>query len=321
MQNSVFQLGLLVNQCNVKGEKDFNIYGDIVLEFNAPINGGSVVDNVYLLLDKDNKFNGKVVNISDYDIIEFNPMLATNRLTIKPLTQLSEGFRYIIYIPSNSLYSTMNISMFLDYTCEFFTSNSKQTKCELYSPENNSVIQSLTDLYWSEDITTNAYIIQISKFNTFEVLCVDQVSEENKLSGKFNLSNGLYYWRVKPIDGEWSDIGKFFVDSKVNIPLAHGVIEEDVANGLIGDEITFEVIETFPQDLFSNVAINLKTVYIKVTGIITDDDVDVNSILFQYESIVDDSDIYEPVDVKYTLKIVNDIELNVSYIIFSLDEL
>lgn len=205
----------------------------------------------------------------------------------------------------NGIRSVLGERMRGDYLFTFTTQAVENLPApSLIQPVNQSIIQREPVFNWSAVTGAESYQIEVSTSNTLNPVIwpvkeadyrVFDISEP--LVPDTSFADGNYYWRVRAISpdgvfGEWSITSQFSKDTHVE-----GVIsEEDVVTDEhpffeeMEDDGYLEILSVFPQEDFSNVALNLKVVYIHVAGTFTQEQV-VDSITIEGTYVDgDDSD-------------------------------
>lgn len=175
----------------------------------------------------------------------------------------------------------------------------------LVYPRNQTVIDKQPTFRWEPVDNAEYYQIEVSKSNTMNPVLwphnaaeyrVYDVSED--LDPQDEFEDGIYYWRVRAVNahsgpGEWSLISIFNKDTIVE----GTVVDEDTLPPYMPEYEEFddegdyiEILEVFPEDGFSNVGLNLKTMYVRVLGTYTKEQVQ-NSFRIEADRVDgDDSD-------------------------------
>lgn len=138
--------------------------------------------------------------------------------------------------------------------------------------------------------------VQLSSTNTFEQLLwttmvpYDDDVKENGVVPDITLSDGTYYWRVRVVNDKWSDTYQF------NLSSEHGgsVVDDDepvidIAFPETWDMLDPNMIETYPEDNFSNVAVNIKTLTVTFDTLIPKEQLTSNTITISGRHIDEDT--------------------------------
>jgi len=162
----------------------------------------------------------------------------------------------------------------------------------IISPIDKTIYLSMPGFSW-ESVSENPhqiYEVMISYSNTFEPLIWsnDKIESTGPISPNIEFSDGIIYWRVRAIDGQWSDIQQF----NLSIYGKATISEEDTLSYDAGtydfssnDEEYTEVLDTYPERDFSNVSTYLKVITLQVTGTVLVDDIDPESFIIKGEAV------------------------------------
>lgn len=152
------------------------------------------------------------------------------------------------------------------------------------SPSDQVTVKEKPTFKWGAIAEAARYEIIVSKFNQMEPAIwptPGTTYAETEVLPNIILDDGRYFWRVRAIGadgrkGDWSSIHTFELDTAIESPVAEEdtVPNDDFFDPFI-DDMTTEVVETFPILNKSGVKTNLKTVYIRVLGEVTAEDVSV----------------------------------------------
>jgi hypothetical protein len=301
--------------------------------FNGELNENTVYGNVFILEDAGHVYKGdKIIDLTKYTSVKGNLVYGDKVILFTPEKPLNEGSQYIVYIPAQSIKDILGKTMQLDYITYFATqSEASLPACNIVFPKEGVVVDKINGIVWKNQ-NAATYVVEISKFKTFEHLVLSEMvidplpDTDDNISfdmSSFALAEGLYYVRVRALNGAFGEPISFFIKDHERTPVSEDDSEIlDVAEEIPED---IEVLEMFPEDGFSNVALNLKTMYVKLNRILTEDEA--NSIIcsvtstYSDESDADTDTVKVHGEVHGTWSVINDTNQDVSYIVFSPDKL
>ncbi|MBN1801305.1 MAG: hypothetical protein JW891_07350 [Candidatus Lokiarchaeota archaeon] len=176
---------------------------------------------------------------------------------------------------------------------------------ELLTPSNQSTIYTGTNIFkWT---SLNAkfgnikYTLQISDTYNFSNIicqhnCIYETPDTTNISKSLCLSNGRYYWRVRPVfdifQGNWSKIGSFNYMINKYAP----VLSNYYVTPKIGDQFTEFVffVNYYDKDdnlpIYMNVVINGTTYAMHHFDGLCDGGDDVEKVLYQFNILLDPSE-------------------------------
>lgn len=238
-------------------------------------------------------------------------------IVISPREYLEIDKKYIIIVEGlKDIYGNEQVD---NYILVFYTSSLDTVKpIELLYPPNNTILKSLNEFQWIKR-DTNGYVFEISKDSSFSVVEFNQNIIDRELKTLDNVVNynpaitledGTYFWRVKAVDGNWSETNTFRVQRKEKSPISledyerTDASEEDLP--LLDDII--EVVNDNFSDAY--VELNSQVVHIEFSGYLTIDDFlevlmysEEESVLFDKCSVYDEEE-----DITHMFLILKDIE-------------
>lgn len=311
---------------------DVDVNSSINISFNAELNTGTIIGNISVLEDSEmlyDKSNG-IGAKNRYTLVRGSVSYKDRIITFKPSKPLNEDSRYLICVKENGITDICGNKLPKEYIGVIYTeSKATISAVNILSPKFGCICQEVPQFTWG-DKQTKGYVYQLSREETFETLIVDKVikndtSDYAKTSYKptIILPEGLYYVRVKSINGHWSEPLQFFI-KKSN---QGSVTSEDVTEQSILQELddTFDrpldVLEVFPHDSSVQVDTKINIMYVKLTGKVRAEDIDfdntfVSGELFDPE---DTSKEHGVVDGDWT--VIYDKHKDESYIVFTPKEL
>ena len=329
MNNNLMLYGLDVIQISPNPyQPDVNVNASIRIVFNGELNESTVFGNIFILEDTNNVYKGdKVIDVTKYKQIPGSLVYGNKVVLFTPETPLIKETRYIIYIPARTIKEILGKRMELDYVSYFVTETvASLPPSTIVFPKPGAVIDKIQGVVW-ETQNVQMYVVEISKQPTFEHMVFNQMTENPSVDSDGNVSldvsnvdlpEGLYYVRVRAANGVFGEPTMFFIKTEDKIPVSTEDIRYiDVAEEPFQEEI--EVLEVFPEDGFSNVATNLKIMYVKLNQVIPPELA--SQIVCSVTGELSDEDDMDSIvphgDMIGTWTLVNDATMNESYIIFT----
>ena len=143
---------------------------------------------------------------------------------------------------------------------------------QIISPINKTIYTSVPEFSWQAvgDDPNQLYELVISSHNIFSPLLWsnNNVESTGPISPNIEFPDGIIYWRVRAVKGQWSDIQQFNLSIYGEAPISpEDTLNKDTSPYYIegAQEIT-EVLDTYPEADFSNVSTYLKVITIHVNG-------------------------------------------------------
>lgn len=253
----------------------------ITVDFNTDLDRGHIAPYIVVTDGEGNRINGTVAY--NERAVSFEPSspflsLQTVRVTIvgDDLSGKDIGLR-----------SVLGVKMKGNYNFSFTIIENPLVKPpKLTFPASESVIRDAPTFKWEAVDGADKYQIQLAKLNTMTDVLWPLDSENytidsglTELRPDIELADGIYYWRMRSVDatgehGTWTAVTTFNIDtveegkvSEDDAPQVDIPIVDRPSDGLEDDYL--EILEVFPQDAFSNVATNLRAIYVRVLGTVT----------------------------------------------------
>ena len=254
---------------------------EITVEFNMDIFKTSIAGSVHV----SNRLGDKVDCRISY---------SERVLTITPRLPLPGENSYRVIIngdndpmnPSSfkGITNPLGDAMLGDYIFSFTTFSDTLSTEEIINGSPNNIIITEQPVIQA-DITTksdNVIIsvdVEISDSNTFDdLLWSGTVSIESMKAGtKPNhiFADGSYYWRARAVgklEGRWSETFQFGIDTRSGATIVDGdETEFDIAFPDSWGMLEANIIDVYPNDNSSNVAVNLKTISIVLDRVVSHD--------------------------------------------------
>jgi len=325
MNNLNSEIGLqVIRTYPATGMANVNIHESFEIEFSEDLDALTIGKNIRLYQSVGGVFTtiGKLEDLSKFVPIETKTSYKDRVVKLQPLVTLNVDKEYVLITESMTIMSITGKQMLQHSVCLFHTEvKASPIPVNLISPGFGDILSTMPELIWSGDAPS--YVIQISKEQTFSTLIFDKSVQATSLlpDSSLNADEGIYYWRVKPENGVFAPYQSFFVKPTETMPVSHEDAPERIV-GLPWDD-DLEVLELFPEDGFSNVGLNLKSMYIKVNGLYSAEDVAFNMsyVSGQVNDQNDIGTINDHGDVKGQWTVVRDTDNNCTYFVFALDKL
>jgi len=311
--------------------REVDINQTIEIKFSHELNTKSVEGNIFLLRNfSETEIDRNDFNIDFFEKVQTKMSYKNQTIFLQPINQLETETEYIIYV-ANQVKNSIDDFLFKDLITNFNTSYEYEYKSpKIISPEFGQILrdEKLLVKFYNLESNPEAYKIEISTDKFFENVVLNEAIE-NTLDDVIEFQNdeylkeGNYYFRVKAINGLYSETRQFF--SKFNVAKGEYLGSEnefDVADDIvIVDEV--RLVETFPDNGFSNVSTNLNIIYFKFLGRLTFEEFDINNSNV-IGNLIDMNDLYdgqlEHGEVQGNWEIVYDQRSNHSYLIYNLNE-
>ncbi|MCX7610402.1 MAG: Ig-like domain-containing protein [Ignavibacterium sp.] len=286
----------------------------IKLCFNTDIDPDSLNGNI-IVYDRDSKIiEGDITYSNRIAVYSFKESLKegeTYRILAKGdseayVKQLSEG---------NGIKSVLGIFMPKDFTYTISMIGSPLEKPEITYPSNYSLVQTnYPNFSWHSVEGAKKYLLEVSKFNTFQPLAIPQSSLNGIETSETNfvwsepLEDGTYYVRVKALsddlESEWSNVVQFNIDTIEKGNVSEGDKTEPVEN-------TYkEVVDVYPMHFSSQVPLEIPGVAFRLLGDVNIEDINIKIVgrpidsdnNFEYEEIETQMELIEDVDGTFVVK-------------------
>lgn len=316
-------VGLVVNNIKPRNNETVGVTSKIEISFNLELNTKTVTNNVLVLRDKNYIYkNNKEIVINKEDIVNCNLSYSNMTLNLVPRTHLENGTRYVVYI--NGL-KDIEGNVIKNTIYAFYTNSVTVKTVDIISPKDNTISTTIPDIKFTTIDNDTSYMLQISKTNDFNKVCVEKFIEcDNKectISLKDKLEDGIYYYRIKALSNNFCDTKQFYIksiseDLSTNTEDEPEFIDEDLLNS---DEIFF-IKKDFEKD---NIDIDLKLGIISfvLEGKYTIDDIDEFESYISWDSFSLNDETKRPFEPNGTWYVIYDEQEDKSHIIFRLDEL
>lgn len=335
MVNNVEVVGLNVSSVSPSnGCHDVNVMSEIKICFNSDLNTSTIVGNFTILKDSNLEYidESSLNNPGLFEPVKGDVAYENKTIVFRPVEQFDKSARYIVCVRQEAIKDILGRTMVAPFVSTFFTESvATLPPVEITSPQNGIIADKIPVIEWLPQDGSSAYVLEISKEKTFEVLSYTTTLKESNGSvdtsvdiSHLKLKDGLYYVRVKSINGMWSNETQFFIKEALE---ERGVVSVEDIPDTIEFEDNFEeeivVLDYFPTEDEVQVSNKINVIYIKVLGEVSIDDIDFNES-FLYGDLIDEEDggIMSPhgvVNGKWN--VVYDEDNHESYIVFVPTEL
>lgn len=305
------------------GMEEMSVYDKIEVEFSEDLDASTISKNIRLYQSVGGVFTsiGKLEDLTKFIPVELRASYKDRVVTLEPFNPLSVGKDFVLIVEAFTV-SSITGKQLLQHSVTLFKTevDASPRPVKLISPGLGAVLQFVNALAWSGD--ADSYVVQVAKESSFSSLIFDKPVQGTTISPDFlvNADEGIYFWRVKPEGGDFSSHSNFFIKPIESIPVSHEDAPERIV-GLPWDN-EMEVLEMFPEDGFSNVGLNLKSIYVKVSGLYTASDLALN-MTYVTGVVNDENDIgtiEDHGDLKGSWTVVRDEDNNCTYLVFSIDK-
>jgi len=332
VDNKLILLGLDVIQSSpAPYQTDVDVNVAIRLVFNGELNENTVIGNLYVLEDVDRIYEGDgEIDVTKYRFVPGEMSQGDRVVLFSPSIPLTPGAVYIVYVPARSMKDILGKTLALPYIMYFSTEGEATLPPpQMVFPRPNQVTETVSAIVW-KTLNADTYAIEVAKTPTFEHLTLSRLLLNPEPDGDGNISQdlsgvslaeGLYYVRVRALKGLFGQPTQFFIKAEDRVPVSIDDSElRDIAEEIPQD---LEVLEFFPENGFSNVALNVKTLYVRLNRILTEDEA--NSIIASVTSTLsdesDDGEIPVHGEIIGTWNVINDAQRDESFVVFTLNTL
>lgn len=262
-----------------------------------------------------NTVNGGISVIAQNEEIPVKGILSydNNRtISFKPATPLKPGTIYTVFVKTT-------IKNILGVECRahsFIFKTKTETELGipvLLEPAEGAMVKTVPELTWQSVKDAIGYDVEISVSKDFAtkvwngtVNCAPEVDNNRVVfitPDRQLREDTIYFWRVRPFTvvtdnngtrypkGVWTEPNRFVINSdNVSViapedePYIDPAFEED-------GEPVIELIDSFPENKFSNVGVNLKTIAIRFKGIIDPLKIDPRKWIVEGQHVTEDQNL------------------------------
>lgn len=327
MNNTNETIGLRVLEVSPNHQStNVNVNSSVEIKFSADINPASFHKNIVVLEDY-NKIYKNINSLKDYSqysVVKGSISYKDKVLTYTPNEPFHTDTCYVIML-SDGITDITGNKMAKKHISVFYTEAvASYPRCEIISPKYGCICNTIPEVVWRNQCS-ESYIFQVSKSNSFELLLCDEVIPGNKVEDLirytpvFTAHEGMYHFRVRSENGEWSDTHQIFIKAITDAVIA----EEDLPEIMHLDEFLdglqepIEILEYFPPDDSVNNSLKTNIIYIKIKGKVEEERLKLDECYVYGESFDEEHEEYahETVDGKWT--VIYDAYFDVTYVIFT----
>lgn len=310
---------------------NINVNSEIKITFNSELRTSTIIGNFTVLNDVNLKFvdNNSLNDSSEFSQVEGNVSYKDKSVIFTPTNPFAKNTRYLICVKANGIKDILGNTMLIDYIGMFYTETTETLPgCNFISPAFGSVLKEMPKFTWT-DQNAKCYSFQISKEPTFEILLYDVLIKNITIESyaeafytpSVDLLEGLYYARVRALNGDFGEIHQIFIKDTTKALVS----TEDEPEGILLSDASseIEVLYMFPSNGECNVDIKTNIFYIKAKGKILKENINfLDCFVVGDLADMDEADTVEPHGyLKGDWTVVYDIYEDVSYVIFTPIEL
>jgi len=249
---------------------NISLYDDIQIVFNTDVNPKTLVNGILVINKKTGQLAPGTLSYNANRVASFRPDASIG---------LSPSTDYDVIL-KNNIINILGVAL-KTFSFSFHTKAVGDLATPLIVYPNNMTILNVNpidiEFKWSAVENATSYVFEVSKQESFTTLeFTEEISTTTYNTIHELASNQLYYWRVRAVRLEdtnkiyssYSDT-YIFIIALPNLPIVQNdSIYYDPAYIDIGlDRPSFDVLESFPQMGFSNVSVNLNTIYFVIDGV------------------------------------------------------
>lgn len=327
MNNTNETIGLKVLSVSpAQKESDVNVNSTIDIAFSSDINPATLMKNVVVLEDI-NRIYKNVNSLKDYSkyaAVKGNVSYVDKVLTFTPLNPFKVNTCYIVMLNDGISDIIGNRLVQKHISCFYTELEATRPPVKITSPKYGCISSEIPSFVWQNQAAAS-YRFQVSKKNTFEVLLYDEIIPGNEVeetithTPNFNVSEGMYFIRVKSEPGDWSDVHQIFIK-----PITDAVVAEqdtpelqNLDEFLDGLNDPIEILEYFPTPGSVNNTLKSNIIYIKIKGKVDESRISFEDCSVYGESTDEEHEEYGHEDVEGVWTLVYDSYFDVTYIIFT----
>jgi hypothetical protein len=308
-----------------------NVNSEISIKFNSDINTSTIIGNFTILNDIEMSYvnSESLKEYSKFSQVQGNVSYRDKIITFKPTEAFKKDTRYLVCIKANGLKDILGNAMLVDYVGMFYTeSTASLPGCNFITPLFGAILKEVPRFTWT-DQHAKCYAFQISKEPSFEVLLCDaliknttaEADAEPFYDSTMSLVEGLYYARVRAINGSFGEVLQIFIKDTTEALVS---IEDSIENIPFTDySEELEVLDMFPHENSCNMDTKVNIFYLKVKGLILAQNINFGDCFVIGDLLdEDEADTIEPHGkLDGAWNVIYDVTEDITYIIFTPIEL
>lgn len=308
----------IVSTSPINYETDVVVNSALSLTFNIDLDSRYIDDYIYLVDAQGEK-------------VKIQTTYQSKKIIVTPLASLLKNATYTLTAVGDSdttdakkegVRSIIGDCMNGNYSVTFSTEIEETLDAPtILFPPNGSVIKEQPTFKWESINATDQFLFELSTSKAFSALVYptveNQVMVSSELTLATSLEDGIYYFRVRHVNGEWSIPYQFNLSTLVAGTISEQDIPPIEENFPIYDDmpIELELIDSFPKESDLLIPTTVKNLYFRIIGDIDPTLLDIESLQLEGIHISGDEDESHGI-VKGKTTIVEDTD-GTSYIIFT----
>lgn len=197
-----------------------DVHSEIRVRFNSELIVKSIIGNFMVFEDVDWQYNPSQPTTLENKVMVRGSVSYHDRCIIfKPAESLKPNARYVIFLKANGIQSITTDRLMAPFSSVFYTQiEGSLPAAKWIYPAHGEVFKKTPTFEW-EDQQAHTYVWQLSRHERFDTLVEEQlissglvnVSATPTYTPTTALEDGMYFVRVKALNGHWSETLSFYV--------------------------------------------------------------------------------------------------------------